>query len=140
MPILIGTATEMIAYAGNVDALRAMSLLVAIEEQRFGLLAGRTLDNAISFRNPFAVAYSGLEIGDEALAAKIGEWINSRLTTMRMQRLWAEAMLDRYHQVPDKEQWTKDPLVARIATEHSDSLQEAVTTFAELAQQKRRLR
>jgi hypothetical protein len=54
---LVNTAIEMIAYAGDEQALQAVRKLMAIDERRFGPLVGRTLDNAGNWRNPFTLAY-----------------------------------------------------------------------------------
>ena len=77
---LITTATEMIAYAGDEQALREISKLMAIDDGRFGRLVGRTLDNSVHFRNPFTVAYRGLELGDEAVSRHTVAWVASTLT------------------------------------------------------------
>ena len=127
---LIETATEMIAYAGDEQALREVSKLVAIDDSRFGRLVGRTLDNALSFRNPFTIAYRGVEIEDERMARKIGAWADSALSSRRMQRLLAEAMVERYGQVPGEAEWAKDPLTVRLKTPRHERLREGVLGFA----------
>src|SRR5258708_20802 len=46
----IDIASEMIAYAGDEQALRAVGKLLAIDGKRFERLIGRTLDNAGNWR------------------------------------------------------------------------------------------
>jgi hypothetical protein len=112
----IGTATEMIAYAGDEQALRAVSRLMSIDEGRFGVLVGRTLDNASSFRNPFTVAYRGCAIGDDALARRIGLWSESALGSARMQRVFREAMAAEYGHAPGDAEWAGDAIASRIGS------------------------
>lgn len=133
----VDTASEMIAYAGDEQSLRAVGKLMAIDERRFGHLVGRALDNAGNWRNPFAVAYRGIEIGDEAVSRQIGAWADSALSSRRMQRLWAEAMLDRYGAVPSEAQWAKDPIASRLKTSQREQLRESVLRFAAEASAKR---
>jgi hypothetical protein len=134
---VIATATEMIAYAGNDHAFQTISRLIAIDADRFGPLVERTLDNAMDFRNPFTLAYRRLEIGDEAISRRIAAWADARLATNRMQRLWAEAMVDRYQRVPDGEQWANDPLAVRLNTSLPQQLRESVVGFAKEASARR---
>jgi hypothetical protein len=127
---LIETAMEMIAYAGDEQAIREVSKLVAIDEARFGRFVARTLHNALNFRNPFTIAYRGVEIEDGRIAQKIGAWADSALLSQRMQRLWAEAMVKRYGRVPSEAEWAKDPLAVRLRTSRHEQLRENVTGFA----------
>lgn len=68
----IDVASEMIAYAGDQQSLLAISKLLKIDEKKFGPLVARTLDNALNWRNPFTLAYSALDMGDEDLALPTG--------------------------------------------------------------------
>lgn len=133
----VDTATEMIAYAGDEPALRAVSKLVSIDEKRFGSLVNRILDNAGNWRNPFSVAYKGLELGDDAVSRRIADWAESRLVSVRLQKAWAEAMLNRYGAVPGEREWAADPLAIRLKNGISAELRQKLTEFAREARQKR---
>jgi len=133
---LIELASAMIAYAGDEQALRAVSKLVAIDEKRFGPLVNRTLDNAANWRNPFTVAYRGLELGDDAISRRIAEWAESDLKSVRMQRAWAEAMLDRCGRVPVEADLVKDPIASRLANGLQADLQRRILQFATEARNK----
>jgi hypothetical protein len=127
----------MIAYAGDEQALRAVRKLMAMDESRFGPLVGRTLDNAGNWRNPFTVAYHGLALGDDSISTRIGMWAEFALASTRMQRAWAEAMLDRYGSVPDESVWDSDPINSRLKDRKSPELHQNVVRFATEAQRKR---
>ena len=127
---LIGTATEMIAYAGDEQALREATKLIAIDGAKFGRLVERTLDNALDFRNPFMVAYRGLNIGSEATSERIGEWADARLGAPKMQRLFAEAMLERYERIPNETAWSNDPVVSRLKSRTLAGLRQRVVDLA----------
>lgn len=135
---LIETATEMIAYSGDDQALREVSKLVAIDDSRFGRLVGRTLDNALNFRNPFTVAYRGVEMQNEPTARKIGAWADSALSSQRMQHLWAKAMVERYGQAPGEGEWANDPLTSRLKSPRYEQLRESVLGLAREVGAKRR--
>jgi hypothetical protein len=134
----VDTASEMIAYAGDEQSLRALSKLISFDERRFGWLIGRTLDNAGNWRNPFTVAYRGLEMGDEAVSRYTAAWAEAVLTSERMQRVWADAMLDRYGKVvPSETEWAQDPIASRLKDRASPELRQSVVRFAAEAQSKR---
>jgi hypothetical protein len=135
---LIATGTEMIAYAGDERALREVSKLVHIDDNRFGPLVARTLDNALNFRNPFALAYRGYEFRDTVLARHIAVWSNGALSSTRMQRLFGEAMNARYKRVPGEREWASDPIASRItSSQRREQLKESVLKFASEANTKR---
>ena len=134
---LIVTVTEMIAYAGDEQALREASKLIALDGLTFGRLVGRTLDSALDFRNPFAVAYSGLNFGIEPVSDLIGEWAASRLNAPKMQRLLAEAMLAKYERIPDEVALNKDPIVSRLKKGVSVGLRQKLVDFASSSEKKR---
>jgi hypothetical protein len=136
----IDIASEMISYAGDEHALRAIGKLVAVNESRFGRLVGRTLDNAGNWRNPFTVAYRGLEMGDEAVSLYTAAWAESALASERMQHVWAEAMLDRYGKVPSETEWAQDPIASRLKDRASPELRQSVVRFAAEEQRKRERR
>jgi len=134
---LIAIATEMIAYAGDEQALREISKLMAIDEGRFGRLVGRTLDNSMHFRNPFTVAYRGLELGNDAVSRHTVAWLEAALASSRMQRTWAEAMLDRYGKAPSDSEFATDPIASRLKDRASPELRQSVVRLAVEALSKR---
>jgi len=136
---LIETATEMIAYAGDEQALLEVTKLIAIDGARFGRLVERALDNALDFRNPFMVAYRGLDIGSEATSKRIAEWADTRLGLPKMQRLLAEAMLERYEQIPSEAGWNSDPVVSRLKNGVSVGLRQKLVDFAASSEKKKTL-
>jgi len=127
----------MVAYAGDEEALRAISKLVRIDETSFGYLVGRTLDNAGNWRNPFTVAYRGLELRDEVISRYTMAWAESALASNRMRRVWAEAMLDRYGKVPGDLEWASDPIASRLKAGASSDLRQSVSGLAMEAQKRR---
>jgi hypothetical protein len=134
----IDLASAMVAYAGDEQALRGVSKLMAVDEARFGPLVGRTLNNAGNWRNPFTVAYQGLAFGDESLSQHIAGWAESALISNRMQRAWAEAMLERYGSVPDESAWDTDPIASRLRERASPELRQSVLNFAADAQARKK--
>lgn len=133
----VETASEMIAYAGDEWALREISKLLAVDENRFARLVGRTFDNAGNWRNPFAVAYRGFELGNEAISQRTMQWVESALASNRMRRTWAEAMLDRYGKVPGDPEWATDPIASRLKDRASPELRRTVLSLAEDAKRRR---
>lgn len=100
------------------------------------------MDNSKDYahsHNPFAVAYTGLAIGDLAVEQRIAAWAELRLTVdpaeraraeaaarpfggrlapspvETMERAWADAMLDHHGGVPSEAQWISDPLASRLS-------------------------
>ena len=126
----IDLASAMISYAGDEQALRAINQLITIDEKRFVPLVGRTLNSAANWRNPFGVAYLGVDIGGEVMAQQIGLWADAALSSPRVQRLWAEAIIERYGRVPGEFEWSKDPLAIRLKTSRHEQLRENVIGFA----------
>jgi hypothetical protein len=127
----INLASAMISYAGDEQALRAISKLVHIDETRFAPLIGRTLNCAASGGNPFVIAYLG--INDETIAVEIGAWADSALSSSRMQRLWAEALVTRYGNTPANAEWARDPIASRLAN-RGEGIRNSVLTFVEQVQ------
>lgn len=132
----IATASEMIAYAGDEHALRAISRLIAVDEKRFGSLVKRTLDNALDFRNPFSVAYRGYDFGDAVIARQIAGWSETTLSSIRMQRLLGDALVAKYGRVPDDSEWVNDPIAANLKRPQRQELKESVLRFAQEAKAK----
>jgi hypothetical protein len=135
----IDLASAMIAYAGDEHSVRAISMLIRIDERRFGTFIGRTLDNAGKWRNPFGVAYQALDLGDGTVAGYTAAWAESALASDRMQRAWAEAMLDKYGKAPSETEWATDPISSRLKDRASE-LRQSVVRFAAEAQSKRERR
>jgi len=48
----------------------------------------------------------------------------SALASNRMQRSWAEAMLDRYLTAPDESVWVTDPIASRLKDQASPELRQ----------------
>jgi hypothetical protein len=136
-PSFIETASEMIAYAGDEHALRAIGKLIAIDEVRFAPLVGRALTHAMNWRNPLTVAYRGLELGDGTVSRHVVGWVGAALKSSRMQRTWGEAMLDRYGKVPDDEEWSSDPIAIRLTRGTTAELRPSVQRYATEALAKR---
>jgi hypothetical protein len=136
----IAIATEMIAYSGDEQALQAVAKRMAVDEERFGPLVGRTLTHSANWRNPFTVAYRGLEMGDEAVSRYTLAWAESALASNRIQRAWAEAMLDRYGKVPGESEWVRDPIASRLKNGASPELRQSVLRLAADAKRKREQR
>ena len=133
----IDVASEMIAYAGDEQSLRAISNLIRIDEPRFGRLVGRTLDAAGNWRNPFSVVYRAFDLGDDSLARYAIDWADSALESVRVQRVWAEAMLDKYGRVPATSDWAHDPIASRLRSERASRLKERVLGVASEVQRSR---
>jgi hypothetical protein len=135
----VDIGSEMIAYAGDEVSIREISKLIAIDEQRFGRLVGRTLDNAGTFRNPFTSVYSAFELDDAAISRYTAEWVHSASQSNRMQRLWAEAMLDRYHKIPDGPEWYADPIASALkAIPDLQNMRQNLLRFATESQERKR--
>jgi hypothetical protein len=132
----IDTAAELIAYAGDEQALNSIVKLMSIDETRFIRLVGRALTHSANWRNPFTLAYQGLQMGDEAVARYATTWAEAALTSNRMQRTWAEAMIARYGKVPDESVWATDPIASRLKDRTPTELRQSVLRFAAEAQSK----
>ena len=132
----IDLACAMISYAGDEQALRAINRLLQIDEKRFGPFVGRTLNSAANWRNPFTVAYRRYALGDATLARRIADWSESTLSTTRMQRMFAEAMVTEYGHAPGEGEWANDPIASRMRT-RPQLLKESVLRLAKDADAKR---
>ena len=126
----IDTASEMIAYAGDEQSLRAIGKLLRIDAKRFGTLVSRTMENSLDYRNPFTLAYRAFEMGDDGISQEVTSWGESVLSTDRMKKLWGQAMLERYGIVPGENEWAHDPLASRLPVTLRNQLKESVTRFA----------
>jgi hypothetical protein len=133
----VDTAAELIAYAGDEQALFAIVKLIKIDEARFARLVGRTLTHSANWRNPFALAYRSFQMGDGTVAGYTTAWAATALTSNRMQRTWAEAMLDRYGKVPGETVWATDPIASRLKDGVSPDLRQNVLRLAAEVQRRR---
>jgi hypothetical protein len=133
----VDTAAELIAYAGDEQALNSIVKLISIDETRFSRLVGRALTHSANWRNPFTLAYWGLQMGNETVARCTTTWAESALASNRMQRSWAEAMLDRYLTAPDESVWVTDPIASRLKDQASPELRQNILRLAAEAQSKR---
>jgi hypothetical protein len=127
---LIDLASATITYAGDEESLRAVSKLIAIDEKRFESLVGRTLDSAVTWKNPFSVAYAGLQLDNDALSQRIVTWCETVLASDHMKRLWGSAMADKHGRVLTPLEWSNDPLASRLPKAVSDKLRDSVTRYA----------
>jgi hypothetical protein len=150
-------AALAIAEARNVQSLKEASKLIKIDENQFEWMVERTLIHASSYRNPFAVAYGGFEIGDPALDSRIAAWVQVHLSDeipvgtargvvvqpmeefdkKRYCGWWAEAMVGKYGAVPTESQWAVDPIVSVLGIMRSRILHDDVMRAASEALQKR---
>jgi hypothetical protein len=158
------SAALAIAETGDGQALKEIAKLIKLDEKRFGTLVGKALDNSQDYaksHNPFAVAYLGAAIGDPAVDQRIAAWTELNLTTDsaeraradaaarrfgartapapsdKMKHLWAEALLDKYGNVPNEAQWATDPIASRLSAPLALALHNEVLQFALEAQEKR---
>jgi hypothetical protein len=143
---VVDLAAATIAYAGDEEALKEISKLIALDEKRFGMLVRNTLVAAQNRRNPFVVAYGGLEIGDPATDKRIAEWIgpqfdggydDSEFRQAQLRRWWADAMLEKYGRAPNEANWADDPIASRIKPELAASLRSEILQLAAEAFEKR---
>jgi hypothetical protein len=86
------------------------------------------------------VAYQALDLGDGTVTGYTTAWAESALASNRMQRAWAEAMLDKYGRVPDESVWATDPIASRLKDRASPELRQSVVRLATEAQSKREKR
>jgi hypothetical protein len=132
----VNMIVAMITYAGNGQALQMARRLIKIDENRFGRLVSDTLIQSAAWRNPFGLAYSGLEIGDPAMDKRIAAWGESQLThkagttAAQMKRWWAEAMVDKYGGAPTERQWAEDPIAARLSAPPAESVHNEMLRLA----------
>jgi hypothetical protein len=149
-----------IADVGDEVALAQIAKLSRIDENRFGGLVAVALDHSMRWRNPFAVAYGGLAVGDPALDARIIAWAGNNLSidpeeraradeaargygptppppAEKMKHLWAEAIVDRYSGLPTGAQWASDPIASRLGARLTESLRSDVLRYAQEALERR---
>jgi hypothetical protein len=139
----VNVAAWSVAQAGDEHALAAVSKLIALDEDRFGILVRNTLYHAQNRRNPFIVAYRGFEIGSPAVDRRILSWAEEQFgnkTEFRQGQLkqwWAEAMVEEYHHQPTETDWHFDPIASRIQRQLADPFHDDVIRLAGEAYEKR---
>lgn len=126
----INIGADMIAYAGNEASLRALGRLMTSDEKRFGPYVSSTLYHSMNWRNPFTVAYRGVELGDEAVSKYTLQWSDDVLSTDKAKRLWAEALVEKYGGPPTQSDWDRDPIASRLESARREQLREGVLRFA----------
>jgi hypothetical protein len=149
----VDLAAIAIMEAGDGQSLKEIGKLIKLDEKRFGYLIERTLIQATSYRNPFVVAYQGLDIGDPAIDSRIIAWAKLQLDLLDNKPLqrtpgppdqeavreyenekartwWAEAMVNKYGGVPSEAQWRSDPIVSRLKANHADSVHDPMIRLA----------
>lgn len=132
--IAIMAAASVIAYAADENALKELSQILAIDDRRFGWLVGYALSDGGS-RNFFPLAYSGFEIGSEALDSKMTAWIGKQFedadsAQSQLKSWWGQALLDRLGHAPTAADWDKDPIATRLTPELAKSLRDEVFRLA----------
>jgi hypothetical protein len=138
----VSVAAASIAWSGDEQALRALSKLIAIDEKRFGVFIQNTMASAETRRNPFVVAYSGLDIGDPAVDKGILAWVEEQFGNKtdfwlgQLKHWWAEAMVERYGGVPLEMHWVDDPIASRINRQLADSVHDDIFRLAAEAREK----
>jgi hypothetical protein len=146
-----------ISDTGDVPALVALSKLMKLDEKRFGPLVGGLLlaskDRSAS-HNPFLIAYAGLGIGDAALDQRIIRWLAAELEgkrsidplpdrpsspfeLSRLERWWADALVDRYGRIPTEREWADDPIASRLSRPLAEALHDPLSKAASEALQRR---
>lgn len=144
-------AAEVIAENGDMQALIELRKLLNIDEQRFGRFIQSALMSAESYRNPFEVAYRGLELGDKRLEARIMSWAELKLADKRPPRrnfgpqtpvsvsemekarvraMWAQALAGRLARVPTEADWHSDPIASRLDPDHAHAVHDDVMRYA----------
>jgi hypothetical protein len=138
----VDVAALSIAWSGDEQALKEISKLIAIDGKRFGRLVRNTMLAAQNRRNPFVVAYRGLDLGDPAVDKRILAWVEEHLDTKvefalgQIHHWWAEAMVERYGGVPLEVQWVDDPIASRISRQLADSVHDEIFRLAAEARDK----
>jgi hypothetical protein len=129
---VIDLTAQDIAWAGDENALKAISRLIAIDEKRFGRLINGALISAEPRRNPFVVAYSGFELREAATDRRIAAWAEQQFDDRsdhrqrELKRLWAEAMAEKYGHAPNEVDWANDPIATRLNPSLAASLHDEI--------------
>jgi hypothetical protein len=133
--IFVARAGGMIAYVGNIEAIRAVASLMRIDNAQFAHLASETMGNARNMsQNPMLLAYDALGLDNPDLEPIIVSWASAALASPNDEwaavRPLAQAMLGRYNAVPGYSQWKSDPLVSRLPAERADAVHDRVIALA----------
>lgn len=81
--IFAARAGSMIAHAGNIEAIRAVTSLIRINRSRFAHLAVETFGNALRMGlNPMSLGYEALALDDRDLDPLVVNWASSALDSV----------------------------------------------------------
>ena len=105
---------DILAYAGNEDALDSLIRLCQADSAKFGYFVRRTLDYSAGRRNPYTLIYHSLKAGQDGCAAQFAQWIDLREPVPNNDRTWAEAILKQYGHLPSDAELVTDPINARL--------------------------
>jgi hypothetical protein len=83
---------EMIAYAGNADAVDAIAELCGTHEERFSPMVSRVLNHAITRKREFEVAAYAAE-NYPLLRKYVGDWLDGNLALPLSEELLAQSVL-----------------------------------------------
>ena len=107
----------MIAGAGDRYALVEIQKLLHLDKQKFSGLVTQTL-NCAHKDNPFALAYEALAINDPLIDPGVMDWIQPRIaneeTRPSYEKMWAEAMAERFKFAPTASEIARDPIASRL--------------------------
>ena len=163
----VALAALTIEYAGNEQALRQVSKLLHLDEDRFDDAVEATMINR-KIQNGFLLAYQGFAIGDPLLDTRLANWAEWEMATGKkpplppallakrqghvalvepspepehvvqsIRQLWAEALVERYGGVPSEAQWQGDPIASRLPSPMAQSLHDAMVRRTSEVMQKR---
>jgi len=140
----VSLAAEIIAYAADEEALKAIDRLMKIDEARFGPLVSTALWRSYGTGKTVTVVYRGIDLGNSAMSRRIAEWIEPLLTDTKsptavalLKQQWAGAMVEKYGGVPTDGQWTSDPIASRLKPQLAESLHNDMIRLAIDTLQKR---
>lgn len=128
----VHNAVAFIEDAGDQNALKAASMLMKVDQGRFGPMVRSILLSSYGYGNPFVVAYGGLALHDASLDARIIQWADEELSdiTKTLKDWWATALLDRYTVVPNDSQWATDPIASRLNPDLARKLRPEISALA----------
>lgn len=134
--LFVAEMSEAIAYAGDEHALQAVESLMTVDEARFRPFISRTLDHSSNWHNPFTIAYRALDSSKGMLTPHALQWCQSALRRDRMQRKWAEAMLDRYGRAPTSLEIRQDPIALGLKGSDRGNLRRSLRLLPEVERAK----
>ena len=131
---------DALAYVANGPAVDALCDLCAGNADLFCPYLERSLDYAEGRLNPFTLAYRVIAKPEAVVQDAAIHWANSMIGFPHFRQRLAEAMLDRYGEVPGETEWATDPIASRLKDRTSPELRQSVLRFAAEAQSKRKKR